>query len=235
MYPSDRISKKEIINYKTIDDKISPRNINPEYYSLEFNSKKDSNNTTSKNNSYFSNFVFDSDNDGITNFNDPMPYTYGPYVDMNFNGRIDFFDMQISGFRNPYWNYWGLSYGYSHGYFRLYNYNFYSTYYLLYYYQPTYINTQDNTKKVTYSKRPSRNDLFILNNSRNNNSSSNTNNGWRNQINPEKTNNRGRFYNPSNNFPRSETNRTFNFPNNNNTNNKIKTNPSASPIKRGRN
>ncbi len=40
-------------------------------------------------------YFWDSDGDGIMNAYDPQPYRYGPFVDMNFNGYIDFADMQI--------------------------------------------------------------------------------------------------------------------------------------------
>lgn len=55
----------------------------------------------------------DSDLDGIANFNDPLPYHWGPFLDMNGNGFIDFQDIQVDGFWNSsfyypymYSNYW---------------------------------------------------------------------------------------------------------------------------------
>jgi hypothetical protein len=45
---------------------------------------------------YFYRSHIDSDFDGITNFNDPWPYKFGPYIDMNGNGFIDWRDIQIS-------------------------------------------------------------------------------------------------------------------------------------------
>ncbi|MBT4376408.1 hypothetical protein HOD29_03470 [archaeon] len=48
---------------------------------------------------------FDRDWDGIDDWNDPWPWEYGPYVDMNNNGFIDWADINIS---NNYWshNHW---------------------------------------------------------------------------------------------------------------------------------
>jgi len=58
----------------------------------------------------------DSDLDGIVNFNDPWPYDWGPFLDMNGNGFIDFQDIQVDGFWNSssyypymYSHYWNHS------------------------------------------------------------------------------------------------------------------------------
>lgn len=48
---------------------------------------------------------WDSDGDGIDNWADPWPYSFGPYLDMNENGIIDFQDIKISGFGYDFWDY----------------------------------------------------------------------------------------------------------------------------------
>lgn len=51
---------------------------------------------------HHSSFHWDFDFDGIYDWADPWPYNYGPFIDMNDNGIVDFMDMRIS-FYNPFW------------------------------------------------------------------------------------------------------------------------------------
>lgn len=50
---------------------------------------------------YSSSLGWDSDGDGIINADDPWPYEWGPFVDMNGNGLVDFTDWDVSGLRGP--------------------------------------------------------------------------------------------------------------------------------------
>ncbi|GEM_PF-3655254 len=52
------------------------------------------------NNVFNPSYTYDYDYDGILNFNDPMPFTFGPFLDINGNGVVDFMDMRV-GFFNP--------------------------------------------------------------------------------------------------------------------------------------
>ncbi len=50
--------------------------------------------------------VWDYDGDGIMNDFDLWPYRYGPYVDMNHNGYVDWGDLKINGYfyiSGPFW------------------------------------------------------------------------------------------------------------------------------------
>lgn|GEM_PF-3085577 len=68
----------------------------------------------------------DSDGDGVDNWADPWPYNFGPYLDVNGNGIIDFQDVKVSGFGHDFWDYdfnyhyspwYGSYYGYGYGYY----------------------------------------------------------------------------------------------------------------------
>jgi len=54
----------------------------------------------------------DFDGDGILNFADPLPYTFGPYIDVNNNGIIDLMDIRVMPYYGPslgfYWNDYGF-------------------------------------------------------------------------------------------------------------------------------
>ncbi|MCA9478684.1 MAG: hypothetical protein KC535_06050 [Nanoarchaeota archaeon] len=47
--------------------------------------------------------IWDSDFDGIKDLFDPLPHTYGPVIDMNGNGYIDPFDMEIAPFSSSFY------------------------------------------------------------------------------------------------------------------------------------
>ncbi|MGV8087206.1 MAG: hypothetical protein ACP5N1_06270 [Candidatus Woesearchaeota archaeon] len=67
--------------------------------------------------SYYSPYSFmDFDNDGIFNFNDPRPYTFGPYIDTNGNGTIDWQDIRIAPYYSPAYYSYGF-YGPSLGFY----------------------------------------------------------------------------------------------------------------------
>jgi len=69
---------------------------------------------------YFYKSHLDSDFDGITNFNDPWPYKFGPFLDMNWNEFIDFQDMQIDNFWDFNFYYSGFYYNYASPYWNSY-------------------------------------------------------------------------------------------------------------------
>ncbi len=57
--------------------------------------------------SYFDwNPSWDWDGDGIMNWRDPWPHSFGPYVDTNHNGRIDAWDIRAGGSWGWYGWYW---------------------------------------------------------------------------------------------------------------------------------
>lgn len=60
---------------------------------------------------YSSSLGWDFDHDGIINYDDPWPYIYGPYIDINGNGIVDITDWQISGYGNFMIDSWAF---YSH-------------------------------------------------------------------------------------------------------------------------
>ncbi len=81
----------------------------------------------------------DFDNDGIVDFADPMPYDYGPYIDVNNNGVIDradiyirpnigfrFYDNYYGGYLGSHWHNYGFynswDFGFGFGYYN-YGYN----------------------------------------------------------------------------------------------------------------
>jgi hypothetical protein len=55
---------------------------------------------------------WDSDGDGIPNAWDPMPFTFGPWVDVNTNGVWDWYDPCLEP---SYWGYWDGYYGHNSG------------------------------------------------------------------------------------------------------------------------
>lgn len=59
-------------------------------------------NKSFRNSVYSRHLGYDNDGDGIVNHDDIWPNSYGPYVDMNNNGVVDIFDMQVAGFGDSY-------------------------------------------------------------------------------------------------------------------------------------
>jgi len=68
------------------------------YTSINLSSKKKNGKELHKKSEYVQ---MDYDGDGIMNSVDSWPYRYGPYVDMNGNGYVDFGDLEI---KNSFYN-----------------------------------------------------------------------------------------------------------------------------------
>lgn len=101
------LSACSIQNFYSNQDKIDDIYYSPKNKILLENPKEEIYNSKLLERDFYSyslnQYLRDSDGDGIYDFSDPLPYIYGPYIDMNNNGVIDIFDLMI---RTPVDNLW---------------------------------------------------------------------------------------------------------------------------------